>query len=225
MVAMPVPVPVSVSGLARQRGRDKALISRQVAALVAGGKLKTFAGARGAKLFYAAEFDQARADIADPIKEQAAATARLFRGEERASAIAAPPAHIEASEPTLSDAQRQKIFYEAELKKLDLAERRGLVVPIAGVIDALRQAGDAAVQLIDRLPLRAADMTEAVGKDGESGARALFKAIAFELRNSLATAFAKLEVDGKAEEAKGPLVADLPDDNANSGIRQQTHLC
>jgi hypothetical protein len=68
------------------------------------------------------------------------------------------------------------------------------------------------VQLIDRLPLRSADLTEAVGANGEAGARALLKTIAFELRTGLAEAFAKLETQGKAEEAAGPLAADLPDE-------------
>lgn len=88
------------------------------------------------------------------------------------------------------------------------------MVPIADVVAALRQAGDAAVQLIDRLPLRSADVAEAMSKNGEAGVRALLKGIAFELRTGIAAAFTKLEAEGKAEEAAGALVADLPDETA-----------
>lgn len=205
--AAAAPQLLSLSELARTRKRDKALISRQVKKLVAAGKLKIRDGERGEKLIDPAEFARALGEIVDPTKVQAAATARHFR----AAAAPQPPDASSPPEPTFSAAQLQKIHFEAELKKLDLAERRGLVVPIADVIAALREAGDAAVQLIDRLPLRSADLVEAVGSNGEAGVRALLKAIAFELRSGLAEAFAKLEVRGKTEEAAGPLVADLPD--------------
>jgi len=214
--AAAAPQLLSLSELARTRKRDKALISRQVKKLVAAGKLETREGERGEKLIDPAAFARALGEIADPVKVQAAATARHFRAPESPAGATKPQPGATAApsgaEPTLSGAQLQKIHYEAELKKLDLAERRGLIVPIADIIAALRAAGDAAVQLIDRLPLRSADLTEAVGANGEAGARALLKTIAFELRTGLAEAFAKLETQGKAEEAAGPLAADLPDE-------------
>ncbi len=214
-VAGPATALISVSELARQRGRDKALISRQVAKLEEAGKLKTHVGPRGAKLVDPAEFERAIAAVSDAVKEQAAATVRLVKTERVDSPAASPPPHGAPDEATtFSAAQRAKIYYESELRKLDLAERRGQVVPIADVVAALRQAGDAAVQLIDRLPLRSADVAEAMSKNGEAGVRALLKGIAFELRTGIAAAFTKLEAEGKAEEAAGALVADLPDETA-----------
>ncbi len=196
---------LSVSQLARQRQRDKALISRQVAALVAAGRLKTHSGRRGAKLVDPAEFDEALGETVDVVKLQAATTARQFR----AADAAATPSPAQRGELTLSKAQIAKIAYEAQLRKIELAEKRGSIVPLIAVVDALREAGDAIVSLIDRLPLRAQDLTAAASKGGETHVRNALKKIAFDLRVGVADALRKIESAGKAEEAAGPLTADL----------------
>lgn len=204
--APPADLLVSISELARQRKVDKALISRQVAAL----HLKTYAGKGGAKLVNVAEFDRARGQTGDGIKERAAATARLFREDEEPGA---PAANAPPADGSLAAAQRQKLLYETELRKLELDERRGLLVAVADVIDAQRKLGDAESQIIDRLPLRAAEMAAAGAKDGEAGARALLKTIAFDLRMAIAEACAQFETQCAAEEA-APAPETKPPDGA-----------
>jgi hypothetical protein len=200
---------MSVSELARAKRRDKALISRQVAALEQAGRLTTYAGDRNVKLVDVAAFDLARGEVGDAFKLQAAATSREMRDPPAAAEGVAPGAPAEGS---LAAEQRRKLSYESRLKELELAERLGLLVSIAGVVEALREGGDAIVQLIDRLPLRAAEMAAAVSKEGEPGARALFKTIAFDLRKGIADAWKKIEERGAAEESAGEVTAELPDD-------------
>jgi hypothetical protein len=199
--APPADLLVSISELARRKGVDKALISRQVGAL----NLRTYPGKGGAKLVNIAEFDRARGQTGDGVKEQAAATARLFRDEPEQGASGAAP-----TDGSLASAQRQKLLYEIELRKLELEERNGLLVPVADVIEAQRKIGDAEAQIIDRLPLRAAEMAAAVAKDGEAGARALLKTIAFDLRQAIAEACAQFESQAAAEEAAPPAETKAP---------------
>jgi DNA-binding MarR family transcriptional regulator len=208
----PAELLVSVSELARRRKRDKALVSRQVARLVQEGKLKSYPGKGGTKLVNVAEFDRAVGETADAIREQAASTVRLLRGETDETPLSPPDAVLAPSDVTLAAAQRQKTLYEAELKKLELAERRGQVVAIAKVAEALARSADVIVQVIDRLPLRAAEVAAAVAKDGEMGARAQLKTAAYELRMGVAQALRAIENEGLAEEAAGPIEIEIPDD-------------
>lgn len=211
----PASLCISVSELARRKGRDKALISRQVSRFETEGRLKTYPGAGGSKLVNIVEYDRAIGETGDLLKEQAAATTRLLHDEPPIDAAAPLAPDAPAADNSLGSAQRQKILYETELKKIELAERRGLVVAVVKLTEALHRVADAIVQLIDRLPLRAAEMAAAVAKDGEAGARALFKTIAFELRAGVARSWKDLKVEGSAEEAAGPIEIDLPDEGSD----------
>ncbi len=199
---------LSVSALARRRGRDKALVSRQVGKLVADGKLTTYPGARrGEKLVNFVEFERALGAVSDPVKEHAAATARLFREE----LPLAEPEPTAAANTSVAELQRRKLTIEAELRKLDLAERRGEMVPIAAIMVTLREIADSIVPLFDRLPLRAGEIA-AAARDGEVAVRTLLKTIAYEMRARAAEVWKKIEAEGLAEEAAGPLTIEVADD-------------
>ena len=84
------------------------------------------------------------------------------------------------------DVQADKTHYEAELRKLDLAERRGQLVSVAAVVMANERCAAAIVREVDAITMRAAEMTAAVHKEGEQGARRAFKQIAFKLKDAIA---------------------------------------
>lgn len=192
---------VTISELARIKGVDKAWISRRVAKWEDDKQIVTRPGPRGSKLVNRAEYDRLANEVGDLAKVQAAETARDNR--DAPDLLPLDPQSDQPKDQTYTAAQRERAKYETELKKLDLAERRGLVVAIVKLTEALHQLADAIVQLIDRLPLRAAEVAAAVAKDGESGARAVLKVIAHDLRANAAAAFRNLQIEGQAEEASG----------------------
>jgi phage terminase Nu1 subunit (DNA packaging protein) len=204
---------VTISELARIKGVNKAWISRRVSRWEDEKLITTRSGAGGTKLVNRAEYDRLARETSDQVKEQAAATVREQITDPLA-AIEAPAAGPGSNDRSFTQAQRERAIYEAELKKLDLAERRGLVVAIAKLTEALHRLADTIVQLIDRLPLRAAEIAAAVSKEGEAGARAVLKQIAFDLRSGIAGAFRQLEAEGLAEEACGPIDVEMAEEIA-----------
>ena len=72
------------------------------------------------------------------------------------AARAAEPAA--SSVPILSRQQARRAAYDADLKRLDLEERRGVLVRVAKVEDALVAAGEKIVRIIDQLPMDADDL-------------------------------------------------------------------
>jgi DNA-binding Lrp family transcriptional regulator len=184
---------LSISELANAKGKTRQTIHERVEKLVSDGLLETKPGLNRTRLVNVAEYDRVTKETTDFAHQQAAATqAEPIPQDEGYSAAA-----------------RRKMQYEADLRALDLAERRGFLIPVALVIEAQRRIGDAESQIIDRLPLRAAEMAAAVAKDGEAGARALLKTIAFNLRSEIADACKRLEAEGLAA---GPTVIDIPDE-------------
>jgi DNA-binding transcriptional MocR family regulator len=185
---------LSIAELADAKGKTRQTIHERVEKLERDNLLKTKPGPNRTRLVNVAEYDRVTEETTDFAHQQAAET----RSE---------PA---SQDEGYSAAARRKMQYEADIKALDLAERRKLVIPVATVIEAQIRIADAEAQIIDRLPLRAAEMAAAVAKDGEAGARALFKTIAFNLRTEIADACKRLEAEGLAEEAAGAIVVDIP---------------
>jgi hypothetical protein len=133
---------LSVSEIARQRGKSRQAIAKRVAELVEAGKLETRPGPNGTKLVHLAQFDRAVGETGDAFKETAAET----RAELDAGAGADP------TSPALRDHQARAAQYSADLKYLDLEERLGNLVPIAEVKEAGQKAAEAIVRIVDRLP-------------------------------------------------------------------------
>jgi hypothetical protein len=116
-------------------------------------------------------------------------------------------------EPSASqESQASKVRYEAELKKLELLNRRRELVPISGargVAAAANNAASAIVRVIDGLPSRAADMVAAVNKGGEHGARTLLRALTVEIRKTITAEMTALARHGQEAEAKANLSLDF----------------
>ncbi|NEW96632.1 hypothetical protein [Rhodopseudomonas sp. BR0G17] len=168
---------LSISEIARQKGKSRQAVAKRVAGLVEAGQLETKAGADGTKLVNLAQYDRAVGDTGDAVKEAAAQT--------RSEADAAAPGD---ASPVLRDHQARAAQYTADLKYLDLEERLGRLVPLADVADGANRAAEAIVRVIDRLPSHAETVAGAVGKDGPAGARAALKEIAREIRAAIAEA-------------------------------------
>lgn len=184
---------LSITDLAKLRAVTKQAMAKRVSRFERDGLLVTQSGPRGARLVNVVEFDRVANEFTDGAKALAARTVHGNR----------------PGDGSLAAAQRDKIIYETELKKIELLERRGQVLPKDEVVEAARRCGDTAVMFIDRLHLRSDEMNVACSKDGVVGARALFKRISFELRREIAAAFRALVSEG---EAAGPVTIDIPDD-------------
>lgn len=201
---------LSISALAKRKGVTKQTISERVTALETAGKIETRRGEHRAKLVNVAQYDLAVGEVTDLSKEQAADTARLTRPDELPLIEPAPRGPSE-----FTQAQTSRALYDTELKKLELGERRGLLVAIVKLTEAINRAADAIVQVIDRLPLFAAEVAAAVAKDGEAGARTILKTIALALRAEITKALRGIEGEGIAEEANGPITVEVPDQAAS----------
>jgi hypothetical protein len=198
---------VSVRELARIKGVDVAAISRKVAGFVEKSLLSTRPGPRGAKLVNRAEYDRLVGQTGDPVKERAAETARLFREPDEAAA--APKGEIDPATAQANNAKRTSALYEAELKKLELGERLGDLIGRNDLMQARDRCGASIATVIERLPLRAAEMSAAVAKDGEAGARDLLRKISFDVSQAIAVALRSLAAEGLAQEAAGGIEAEI----------------
>lgn len=174
---------LSISDIARERGKSRQAIAKRVDALVADGKLETRQGPNGTKLVNLAQFDRAVGETGDAFKESAAET----RGEIEADASPTSPA--------LRDHQARAAQYTADLKFLDLEERLKRLVPIEEAKAGGVKIGEAVVAVLGRLPTFAESMNAACGRDGVQGARSAFKEIEYELRTAIAQALAKIAGD------------------------------
>ena len=176
---------LSISEIARLKGRSRQAVAKRVASLVAGGLLDTRPGEAGTKLVNLAQFDRAVGDTGDAFKEGAAET----RGEIESDDAPASPA--------LRDHQARAAQYTADLKFLDLEERLGRLVPVAEVKEASTKLGETVVRVIERLPTFAETVAAAAIKDGAQGARGALKEIARQLRTEIAEAMSVAAADAK----------------------------
>jgi hypothetical protein len=174
---------LSVSEIAREKGKSRQAIAKRVAELVDAGKLTTRPGPNGTKLVSLAAFDLAVGETGDAVKEGAA------------EARVEIDAGTSPSSPALRDHQARNAQYSADLRFLELEERLGRLVPAAEVKEAGQRAAEAIVRIVDRLPTYAEAIAVAAAKDGTQGARANLKEIARELREAIANAMGAIRVE------------------------------
>jgi DNA-binding IscR family transcriptional regulator len=130
---------LSISEVARLRGKSRQAVAKRVASLAAEGLLDTRPGEAGTKLVNLAQFDRAVGATGDAFKEGAAET----RGEIESDDAPTSPA--------LRDHQARAAQYAADLKFLDLEERLGRLVPIAEVKEAGAKFGETVVRMCSAL--------------------------------------------------------------------------
>jgi hypothetical protein len=198
---------ISVTDLAALKGVTKQTISARVMALEGAGRVETKPGKGRAKLINLASYDRAVGEVSDPSKILGAATRREIAGNTPA------PADTAAGDNSYTATQARKTGYEADLKKLDLAERVGQLIPIAGphgVTEACVRVAAAFNSAVDALPMRAPELTAVALAEGEIAVRRVLRQFAFETRAAAARALRLLETEGTKAEAAGLIETDLP---------------
>jgi hypothetical protein len=200
----------SMPQIAARDGISKQAVQKTVARLIEAGSLSEIRkdGRGRVTGINVAEYDRARGANADPAKLQGAETARHLRNE----LPLAPPAAPAPSEFTQANTQRA--LYDAELKKLELAERRGLVLPRDQVIEAQHRLIDAINRQLEQLLLLDDDLIAAC-REGKPAVRAVLKKAVFDTRRAAAAAARGLEAEGRAEEVAGPIEVELADSDAD----------
>jgi DNA-binding IscR family transcriptional regulator len=179
---------LSISELAASRGITKGPLSRRVTRLKEQGLLQSRHGARGSKLVNVAEFDRVTNEATDIVRAtNGGAVAPM--GEDRGGGSAKEGL-------VYSHEQARNASYSAQLKFLELEERRKNLVKIDDVLKSCATLAECAVREIEALPKNYADViAEAVGADGVPGARRVLRSIAFDLRTQLAAAFRELPLE------------------------------
>ncbi len=173
----------TITELAKMRGVDKSAISRRVARLEGLGLVKTRTGKGGTKLVNVAQFDRATAETTDAVRELNG------KGADAPSAVAAVPA---PGDPVLAREQARRASYAADLAKLDLEERTGVVVRVDDVLRFLDRMVDEAKRVTAQLPARTEEMSALVAKDGFTGGREFLRRVARELDDAFSRAMSAL---------------------------------
>jgi DNA-binding IscR family transcriptional regulator len=175
---------LSVSELAVRRGKTKGPMSRRVARLEEQGLLKARPGPNGSKLINVAEFDRLTCETTDIV--------RATNGRRGASVSEDRGGDSATGRLVYSHEQALNANYSAQLKLLELEERKKNLVRMDDVISASESIAESAVREIDGLSSHAEEIAEAVGAGGVIGARKVLQRIAHDLRQSLADGLAAL---------------------------------
>lgn len=194
-----------IAEVARMKGVERTTVWEKVKRLAEDGRLETRKGKGKRKLINLAQYDRLVGETTDPAHQQAA-----DMRQQKDDLNDDLDGDDDARENTYSAAARRKMQYEADLRHLDLLERRKLIVPVAAVTAVVQEAADAMVGVIERLLLRAEELTAAAQNNGIAGVRAALKKIIFNLRSELTGEFRKIEQAGLEEEARGTLTVEIP---------------
>lgn len=186
-VNTPAAVMMSIAEIASRDGISKAAVSKKVKSLIADHALAHTLDARGrVAQVSAAQYDHLREKFGNAIRSQAPR-----KPGDTLPLDDAPPARS-APQPSSSDsleaAQRKRAWIEAERAEMRLAEDRGELVRVAGLVESLRECGGKIAQIVDRLPHAADDLAAAVGRDGSHGLRVALKGLAQQMREDIAAA-------------------------------------
>jgi DNA-binding MarR family transcriptional regulator len=185
---------LSVTELARQRGVDKAAISRRARRYEEQGLLHPRTGKGGAKMINVAEFDRAAGEATDAVRELNGS-----QGGAAAAPVAAAP-----GDPSLARQQARRAGYDADLKELELKERLGELVPVNDVEEAIVALSENFVRALDQIPARAEEGLAEASKGGLAGFRAFLRALANGVRDTLERDLKGLVVGANPAEAEPP---------------------
>jgi DNA-binding transcriptional ArsR family regulator len=174
---------ITVSELARRKGVNKSAVSRRVKLLQEDGLITVRTGERGTKLINIAEYDRATGARGDGARTTGAEPGGL----------------------TFRQAQTREKQYAAELRKLDLMEKLGHVVPVTDLEKVIAEAATIIVAVLERLPNEAERIRAAGEKDSTNGIRTELKKIVHAQRQQIADA---LRRPAETFKPTAPLPAD-----------------
>jgi hypothetical protein len=164
----------TVSEVAKRDCISKQAVSKKVKELVDAG-LSVERDAQGhVKRLNVVEYDRLRGKTDDPSKAQAPS---------RDLNVSAKPA---GDDESYKEALRTKTWHESERLRLDLEERRGELVRVDAVTDAVVNCATSITGIVDRLPNAADDLVAAVTREGVHGVRVALKQLASKMRADIA---------------------------------------
>jgi phage terminase Nu1 subunit (DNA packaging protein) len=168
---------VSITELASMKGVGKAAVSERVTRLEARGLIKTRHGKGKSKLVNLAEYDRVLGEVADLGRELGATTKRLNDTN--------PEEPLSSTDPVYTKEQARLAAYRADILKLELDERRGLLVRKDLVKEAADSAGREIASVIDSL-VHEADKITILSAGGAHAIRVELKKIATKMRSRIA---------------------------------------
>jgi peptide subunit release factor 1 (eRF1) len=176
---------VSPAEYARHAGITKTAVGQQIAS----GRIPAYGpagerlepGTKGKKFVSPAEADPARGRTRTRVNVDDDAQ------DEPTAPRGAPPTG-EHGQPNLTRARTASEAHRAQLLRLDLEERRGKLMRVSKVEDAIASAGEKIVRIINQLPMDADDLTTAVARGGIPALRLAMKEIARRMRTGIADA-------------------------------------
>lgn len=165
---------ISSADYARHAGLSRATVCQQIAR----GKIPVYGengerlapGDRGKKFIDAAEADLARGQTRERLPKT----------------FDEPVVSADPARSTLTQAKRDTEAHRSELLRLDLDERRGTLMPVSKVVDAMAVAGEKIVRIIDQLPMDTDDLATSVARGGSPALRAALKDVARRMRTAIA---------------------------------------
>jgi hypothetical protein len=190
--------------IGRLRGLSISQISNRVKAWTAAGALTSIKRGRQ-RLIRLADFDRLVAESAGNWQ---------FAGWRTRRSMA-----LDGDGESLTALQKRKAAAESELRLLEIAKRRGTLVPLAGpngVEIAARQAGGSVLRALDMLPGHADDLTRAAKSGGAAAVRVALKKAVKEIRATVAKAMAELASVGQVAEAAGEVSVEVELDETGS---------
>ncbi len=165
---------LSLEDLARERGVSKAAISKNITRWTShGAKIAT--RKRGQVLLINADdYDQAKVNAGtNPLSHEQ-------------SGIKVSPTGSYAQE------QARKIGFEAELKRLELEERLGNLIPREELQKATEQASEAVLRSIDHAVMRVDELQEASARGGVAALRVALKGVIRDVKTRCADALVRI---------------------------------
>lgn len=121
-----------------------------------------------------AEYDSLRNRFADPSKAQTHSA----------------PEPLYEPKDSYDEALRLKTLYEAERRRIELAQLKGKLVEVSDVADALDRAGVLAKEALGEIEEAADEIAAALAHDGVRGVRAALKRLSDEVARRQTAAFA-----------------------------------
>lgn len=172
------PIMQSAADIAERDGVTKQAVTKRVRAFAEKHGLQVERSSRGAIVaFNVVQYDLLRERLDDPSKTQ------------RSPADPSPPARDPES---YEEALRQKTWYEAERKRIELDEQIGKLIRVDELATAVDECGAQIVAVVRRLRNEADAMATAIARDGAHGARVTFKQIEDRLLREIAQALSDM---------------------------------
>ena len=203
---------LSLTQIAALKHTSKQAVSKRVKRLSETGLLSTRQGPSGSLLVNLAEYDRVVGETTDFVR--ASKGTRAAGASKTHSVITEAASSESVTSPSLNFQQARKASYDADLKKLELDERLGKLLPIQDVEAAMIACAGSMVRQIEQITARADDIAAAVARNGSAGVRAELKKIVHELRDTLARELRILSQ--QAEEGQGTDMAEHRQDIAGA---------